>query len=92
MAVTQTVAAEPQQIALTELGLSQSDGRPGEAPPTAPDAPASAVDREPAFPFAKVTVAGFSFFCAGANDGTLGPLIPYVLSTFRIGTGEVAIM
>lgn len=91
MSATQAMAAEPQGIAMAELEL-QSDGRHGEAPPSASDAPAGAVDREPAFPYAKVVVAGFSFFCAGANDGTLGPLIPYVLSTFKIGTGEVAVM
>lgn len=91
MSATQTVAAEPQRIAMIELEL-QSDSRHGEAPPSASDGPADAVGREPAFPHAKVIVAGFSFFCAGANDGTLGPLVPYILTTFKIGTGEVAIM
>ncbi|KAH6658350.1 major facilitator superfamily domain-containing protein [Truncatella angustata] len=40
----------------------------------------------------KLVVAGFSFFCAGVNDGTLGPLIPRMLTTFQIGTGEIAII
>ncbi|GAP89152.1 putative MFS transporter [Rosellinia necatrix] len=51
-----------------------------------------ATDREPATPFLKLVVAGYSFFCAGINDGTLGPLIPYILSSFHIGTGEIAII
>ncbi|KAK6857025.1 hypothetical protein PG995_007212 [Apiospora arundinis] len=45
-----------------------------------------------AVPRFKLLVAGFSLFCAGANDGTLGPLIPYIINTFHIGTGEVAII
>lgn len=83
---------EPLRVAMTEVELQPADGRHGEAPPPTSDAPADAVDREPALPYAKILVAGFSFFCAGANDGTLGPLIPYILATFGIGTGEVAIM
>lgn len=56
------------------------------------EAPADAVEVEPGTPASKLIVAGFSFFCAGVNDGTLGPLIPYILATFKIGTGEVAAM
>ena len=49
--------------------------------------------REPSTtPVFKLCVAGFSFFCAGVNDGVLGPLIPYIIRSFGIGTGEVAIM
>ncbi|KAI1262241.1 MFS general substrate transporter [Xylariaceae sp. FL1019] len=92
MSTTQTVTAEqagPQSYSLTEL----------RQPPPVKDPEASsgqdvvgneAVDCEPATPFHKLIVAGYSFFCAGVNDGFLGPLIPYILSTFKIGTGEVA--
>ena len=51
------------------------------------------VDQQsPSSPWLKLLVAGLSFFCAGVNDGTLGPVIPYILDSFSIGTGEVAIM
>ena len=40
----------------------------------------------------KLLSAGFSFFCAGMNDGSLGPLIPYILRTYHMGTTSVAIM
>ena len=43
-------------------------------------------------PKLKLLTAGFSFFCAGVDGSTLGPLIPYILRSFTIGTGEVAIM
>ncbi|KAJ0117815.1 MFS general substrate transporter [Diaporthe amygdali] len=43
-------------------------------------------------PWLKIFGVGFSFFCAGINDSTLGPLIPYLLTSFSIGTGEVAIL
>jgi hypothetical protein len=43
-------------------------------------------------PVVKLVGSGFSFFCAGVNDGTLGALVPYILSTFAIGTGTVALM
>jgi hypothetical protein len=29
-----------------------------------------AIEREPSTPFFKLVVAGYSFFCAGVNDGT----------------------
>lgn len=43
-------------------------------------------------PWLKIFSVGFSFFCAGINDSTLGPLIPYLLVSFSIGTGMVAVL
>ncbi|KAL1852865.1 hypothetical protein Daus18300_012029 [Diaporthe australafricana] len=43
-------------------------------------------------PWLKIFGVGFSFFCAGINDSTLGPLIPYLLTSFSIGTGEIAVL
>jgi hypothetical protein len=91
MATSKTTVVEPQQIPMTELEL-QPIPAGNHASPSAEEPPTDAVEREPATPFFKLGVAGFSFFCAGVNDGTLGPLIPYMLSTFHIGTGEIAIM
>ncbi|ORY71693.1 MFS transporter [Pseudomassariella vexata] len=81
--VVETVQLEPQpvsrngRIASPSEAVAESTGTAG---------------RESSLPVFKVLVAGFSFFCAGLNDGTLGPLIPYIRSTFHTGTGEVAII
>ncbi|KAI0129327.1 MFS general substrate transporter [Hypoxylon sp. NC0597] len=92
MSSTQTTTlTEAQSFPMTELRRSTS--KDTEASPVE-DAMAEvdAVQSEPATPVLKLVVAGYSFFCAGVNDGTLGPLIPYIISSFRIGTGEVAII
>ncbi|KAI0422176.1 major facilitator superfamily domain-containing protein [Xylaria grammica] len=92
MSTTQTAITEAAQpYPLTELGR-ESMVRDSE-PSLEQQLPESeAIDREPSTPFLKLIVAGYSFFCAGVSDGTLGPLIPYILSSFRIGTGEIAII
>lgn len=40
----------------------------------------------------KLICAGYSFFCAGINDGSLGPLIPYLLRSYSINTNFVSIV
>ncbi len=40
----------------------------------------------------KLMCSGYSFFCAGVNDGSLGPLIPYLLRSYGISTNFVSIM
>jgi hypothetical protein len=92
MATTQTAVAEPQQIPLTLLNERRPQTDVEAFAPTPEVPPSDAVDAHTAAPIFKLVVAGFSFFCAGVNDGTLGPLIPYMLKTFGIGTGNVAIM
>lgn len=91
MTTTQTIVAEPQQIPLTQLNDRPKQTDIEASAPTQ-EAPIDAVDAQSKAPIFKLVVAGFSFFCAGVNDGTLGPLIPYILKTFGIGTGDVAIM
>lgn len=43
-------------------------------------------------PYLKLVCAGFSFFYAGTNDGTIGPLLPYILRRYNISTGLVTVM
>jgi len=43
-------------------------------------------------PLLKLLSAGFSFFVAGTNDGSIGALIPYILSSYHIGTSFIAIL
>lgn len=40
----------------------------------------------------KVLSAGFSFFVAGVNDGSLGSVIPYVMVSYKINTDMVSIL
>ncbi|KAH6949176.1 major facilitator superfamily domain-containing protein [Fusarium avenaceum] len=47
---------------------------------------------KPVIPKVQVLAAGFSFFCAGVDGATLGPLLPYIIQSFSINAGEVAII
>ncbi|KAK2740520.1 hypothetical protein FQN55_008863 [Onygenales sp. PD_40] len=42
--------------------------------------------------YPKLISAGFSFFVAGVNDGSLGALIPYVLRTYNLQTNLVVVV
>ncbi|KFY84586.1 hypothetical protein V500_09186 [Pseudogymnoascus sp. VKM F-4518 (FW-2643)] len=50
--------------------------------------------KPPLTPFLKVKLASaaFAFFTAGVNDGSLGALVPYILRTYDIATGSIAIL
>ncbi|KAK8066985.1 MFS general substrate transporter [Apiospora hydei] len=88
----------PERCHGRDLGDPEAGNSPGMFTASAADtSPAvvqhlTVVDQTPAVPYFKLLVAGFSYICAGINDGTLGPLIPHIINTFRIGTGEVAII
>jgi hypothetical protein len=47
---------------------------------------------QPVIPKVQLLAAGFSFFRAGVDGATLGPLLPYIIQSFTINAGEVAIM
>lgn len=53
------------------------------------DLPAVAPEQHRRVAF-KLLAAGFSFFVAGANDGSVGALIPYILRNYHVGTGLIA--
>jgi fucose permease len=40
----------------------------------------------------KLLSAGFSFFVAGTNDGSIGALIPYMIKSYNIGTSLIAVL
>ena len=90
---TQTLTIESQAGPPVEYELREirKQVSPARSQPESQNGSGSA-QPPPSSPWLKLLVAGFSFFCAGVNDGTLGPLIPYILASFSIGTGEVAIM
>ncbi|KAI3323063.1 MFS general substrate transporter [Xylariaceae sp. AK1471] len=92
MSTTQTAVTDAaQSYSLIELN-HESVVKDPESSPGQELHESDAIDRESATPFFQLIVAGYSFFCAGVNDGTLGPLIPYILNSFQIGTGEIAII
>lgn len=49
--------------------------------------PGERIDR---LPYLKIMSAGFSFFVAGVNDGSIGALLPYVIREFHISTAIVS--
>ncbi|RAH67913.1 putative MFS transporter [Aspergillus aculeatinus CBS 121060] len=42
--------------------------------------------------YAKILSAGFSFFVAGVNDGSLGSLVPYVIRSYHVSTNLVVVV
>lgn len=40
----------------------------------------------------KLIATCFAYFFAGANDGSLGALTPYILRTYKIGTAYIALI
>ncbi|KAF2871395.1 major facilitator superfamily domain-containing protein [Massariosphaeria phaeospora] len=62
---------------------------------TNPDSALDAVDETTALSrdsILKIVAAGFSFFFAGMNDGSLGALVPYILRTYHVRTEHVALI
>ncbi|KAG0650626.1 hypothetical protein D0Z07_2216 [Hyphodiscus hymeniophilus] len=54
-----------------------------------PESPQPEVDPKQTW---KLFSAGFSFFVAGINDGSMGALLPYMLREYNIGTSSIAIL
>lgn len=94
-----TVAARPSasddqeaaEIQLRNLDHQAEEHRIEEQPP-ALNATAAIVPLELTGPvILKVVSAAFCFFNAGVNDGSIGALIPYILRSYHISTGWMAI-
>lgn len=70
MSTTQTAVVEPtQSCPLTEFNC-ESTAKDPESSSERQLSETAVVGREPATPFLKLIVAGYSFFCAGVSDGT----------------------
>jgi hypothetical protein len=52
----------------------------------------SSPDPNLSLPVLKLLSAGFSFFVAGANDGSIGALIPYMLVSYDIRTSLISVL
>ena len=40
----------------------------------------------------KLLSAGFSFFVAGTNDGSIGALLPYIIQYYNVNTSLIAVL
>jgi hypothetical protein len=79
----------PIELSLRDRGIGQHKGPvPLEAQASSEDVPPTPVTRL----HLKLLSAGFSFFVAGTNDGSMGALLPYILQDYRIGTSLIAVL
>ena len=82
---TTTVITEPQP----DIELHPLETQPDNTINAVSDDGKSSLDRKTAL---KLIASGFSFFFAGTNDSSLGPLTPYILRTYAIGPQHIALM
>jgi fucose permease len=94
-----TVTASPRELAVdTERGeaLELREVSKYGSTTTATEAEgATAVENVPFMDrgtLLKLISVGYAFFCAGVNDGSLGPIIPYLLISYDIRTNLVAVV
>ncbi|RFU81655.1 mfs transporter [Trichoderma arundinaceum] len=86
MAITATQTAVESAIEITDL--TQGSSRDTDINETEPaPGPSEGLSKSV---YLKLISAGFSFFVAGVNDGSIGALIPYVIREFNISTAIVS--
>lgn len=95
MSTTTTTKLEPARVPTPEAIELQSPGSVREGPVPEGEQPGDEepagekLDRKMLF---KLCSAGFCFFVAGVNDGSVGALIPYVIRDHDINTAIVSSM
>ncbi|KAL7942706.1 major facilitator superfamily domain-containing protein [Trichoderma barbatum] len=90
-----TAAIEATQSPLTSIKLEAivNESQPRQSSNAAdPETGGEASEPQSPLPIFKILVSGYSFFCAGLDSATLGPLVPHILESFSIGTGHIAII
>jgi len=83
---TQTIEVQTE---LVEIPQSQNDAQ------MATDSDERAAPTGPKYDrvtILKLISAGFSFFVAGVNDGSMGPLVPYFMREYQINTTIVSVL
>lgn len=86
MAITATQTTVESAIELPDL--TQENGREADSSETAPvQGPDQRLTKSV---YLKIISAGFSFFVAGVNDGSIGALIPYIIREYDISTAIVS--
>ncbi|KAL6812318.1 major facilitator superfamily domain-containing protein [Trichoderma camerunense] len=95
---TVTVTVDPPQSSSSapiELETIVHETQPRQSSSNAvadPETGGETSESQPPLPIFKILVSGYSFFCAGLDSATLGPLVPHILDAFAIGTGHIAII
>lgn len=82
MSVTATQLEEGKTSERFELADNEHEHASNAPPPENPK-----LDRAT---FLKIISAGFSFFVAGVNDGSIGALVPYVIRDYGVSTAIVS--
>jgi hypothetical protein len=86
MAITATEVVVENAIEFTDLTQGSShEADLGETEPA--QGPNEGLSKSE---YLKLISAGFSFFVAGTNDGSIGALIPYVIREYNISTAIVS--
>lgn len=86
MAITATQTTVESAIEIVDLTQGRSrDADPAETEPT--PGPDDGISKSV---YLKLVSAGFSFFVAGVNDGSIGALIPYVIREYNVSTAIVS--
>jgi hypothetical protein len=83
----------PSQVVPTDIELRSrlpDETQPSENPPACSDSRRDGPKEKT--PLFKLLSAGFSFFVAGTIDGSIGALIPYILSSYNVGTSFIGIL
>ncbi len=91
MATTTTITSEEEQLSVHELSHIRTERHGGSD--SGPSGLDSMNESEPGavkLPLLKIFSASFSFFVAGVNDGSVGPLIPYVIRDYHVNTAIVS--
>lgn len=86
IAETQVVAASA--IENIDIAQRSKDG----IVPTETESVQEPDDRLSKAVYLKLVSAGFSFFVAGVNDGSIGTLTPYIIRQYNINTAIVSSM
>lgn len=86
MAITTTETVE-NAIELTDLALRSSHEEAGPRETQPEEGPNEGLSK---LAYLRLISAGFSFFVAGTNDGSIGALIPYVIREYNISTAIVS--
>ncbi|KAJ5604364.1 MFS transporter, partial [Penicillium lagena] len=81
--VTFHLPLQPRNIMEPSHELDELESLPDHTPAPAVD---TSISRRT---YLRLISAGFAFFVAGVNDGSLGALMPYILNTYHIGTNVV---
>ncbi|SPO03031.1 related to tetracycline resistance proteins [Cephalotrichum gorgonifer] len=95
MSTTTTTQLEPaarvaEDHELSELGQTSRGQVLGQTPPAGGDVGPEEKKKLDRKTILKLTSAGFCFFVAGVNDGSIGALVPYVIREYGVNTAIVS--